>query len=87
MDKYDFINVSKRMVKEYYNRYVAKTDEEQIRLRNVHIVGLSDINGDYKIILSTPNFDGTIYKVTYDKIKDEIKSYIEKMSTGFRKIK
>lgn len=87
MDKYDFISVSKRMVKEYYNRYVAKTDEEQIRLRNVHVVGLSDINGDYKIILSTPNFDGTIYKVTYDKIKDEIKSHIEKMSTGFRKIK
>ena len=87
MDKYDFISVSKRMVKEYYNRYVAGTDDEQIRLRGITVIGFSNTDGNYKIILSTPKSDGVIYKVTYNRDKDEIKSYIENINNGFRKSK
>ena len=75
MKKGEFINVSKRMVKEYFNIYVAGKDGvEKITLRDICVVGFTHIDGNYKILLSTPISDGIYYKVTYDKELDELSS-------------
>lgn len=75
MKKGEFINVSKRMVKEYFNIYVAGKDGiETITLRDICVVGFSHIDGNYKILLSTPISDGVYYKVTYNKDSDELYS-------------
>lgn len=75
MNKQDFINVSKRMVKEYFNKYVAEKEGiKELSLSDIYVVGFNSVEGNYKILLSTPVSDGVYYKVTYNKEKDELKS-------------
>ena len=87
MKKGEFINVSKRMVKEYFNKYVAGKDGiEKISLSDVCVVGFSHIDGNYKILLSTPISDGLYYRVTYDKNTDELSSsFVETSSKSYFK--
>lgn len=78
MKKGDFISVSKRMVKEHYNRYVIKENEEKIKTGDVHVVNFRDDNGDYRIVMTTAYADNIYYEVTYDSEYDEIDSMILK---------
>lgn len=79
MKKGEFINVSKRMVKEYFNKYVVGKDGiEKISCCDICVVGFSHVDGNYKILLSTPITDDVYYKVIYDKESDELKSTLVK---------
>lgn len=78
MKKGDFISVSKRMVKEHYNRYVIKEGESKLKINEVHVVNFRDDNGDYRIVLTTAYVDGMYYEVTYDSEYGEIDSMILK---------
>lgn len=79
MKKGDFISVSKRMVKEHYNRYVAdEKGVEKLTIGDVHVVKFSDDDGVYEIVLTTSYYDGMYYGVTYDVEKDELESRILK---------
>lgn len=77
MKKGDFISVSKRMVKEHYNRYVAGVNgKEKLKTGDICVVKFRDILGDYLIVLTPDNSDDMYYEVTYDRENDEIESMI-----------
>lgn len=80
MTKEKFISVSKRMVTEYYNRYVTKNNPngEKASMNNISVIGFYNKSGNYRLLLSTPTSDGLYYEVTYDKNTDEINSYAYK---------
>lgn len=79
MKKGEFISVSKRMVKEHYNRYVAdEKGVEKLNTGDVHVVRFSDNDGVYDIVLTTTYCDGMYYGVTYDVEEDELESRIIK---------
>ena len=79
MKKGEFISVSKRMVKEHYNRYVAdEKGVEKLKTGDVHVVRFKDDDGMYEIVLTTSYYDGMYYEVTYDVEKDELESRILK---------
>lgn len=76
MKKGEFINISKRMVKEYFNRYVDK--ENTIKRRHVLIHECTEYNNTYSVILKILGRDKTFYGVTYHKDTNEFDSYIYK---------
>ena len=79
MKKGEFITISKRMVKEYFNRYENKTsDIQRITTRDVQVFGFNEDDDKYSILLTTPASDQNFYGVTYSKSTDELHSYIYK---------
>ena len=85
MKKGEFISISKRMVKEYINYHVVKGGD-YITLKEISIIGFSNIDGNLKCILYTHETPDDVYKVTYDKEKDEINSELIKKN-GFRTLR
>lgn len=76
MKKGELIDVSKRMVREYYNRYVEEKEGlGKISLNDVEVIGFHEDSNNYRVLLSTPTTDGLYYEVVYDHEKDELKSY------------
>lgn len=75
MKKGDFIYTSKRMVKEYINRYMEGV--EHISSKDVEVIGFNDEPGSFRILLSTPTSE-EFYGVSYDKENDKLNSYIYK---------
>lgn len=76
MKKGEFIYTSKRMLKEYINRYVNKENGKRITVHDVLVIGFHDESDMYRILLSVPTSEDLFYGVTYDKSKDELYSYI-----------
>ena len=76
MKKGEFINIAKRMVKEYFNRYVDK--ENIIKKIDVKVNKFVEEENVYRIILDTPGRDDTFYGVTYHKDTGEFNSFIYK---------
>lgn len=86
MKKEEFIDVSERMVKEYFNRYVVPTNNfQKITVEDVEILAFEEKPDSYKTILTVPNTDDTVYGVTYDKTANKVHSYIYN-NDGFRKL-
>lgn len=85
MKKGEFISVARRMVKEYINYHVVKGGK-YIKLNQIDVIGVNDIEGDLKCILYTRETPEDIYKVTYNKEEDKINSEIIKRD-GFRKFR
>ena len=83
MNKEEFVNVSKRMVKEYFNRYIAEDEDEEIRERDIQIIMLGDTPEHYKATLTTPDLENLYYGVTYDKKTKKLHSFIYEKE-GFR---
>lgn len=83
MNKEEFVNVSKRMVKEYFNRYIIDDEDEEIREQDVQIISLGDTDEYYKITLTTPDLENLYYGVTYDKATKKLHSFIYEKD-GFR---
>lgn len=71
------ISLSKRMVKEHFNRHVVRTDDvKKITVKDVNVMNFEDKPDSYKLILSVLDVDKLYYGITYDKNKDEVHSYI-----------
>lgn len=85
MKKGEFISLARRMVKEYINYHVM-IGGNYITLDEISIVGFGNIDGNLKCILYTHETPEDIYKVTYNKEKDEINSELIKRD-GFRKFR
>lgn len=83
MNKEEFLNVSKRMVKEYFNRYIVDDEDDEIRDEDVQVVIFDDTSDSYKATLTTPDLDNLYYGVTYDKNKKQLYSFIYEKD-GFR---
>ena len=82
MKKEEFLNMCKRMVVEYYNRYVHMVDNPTITTNNVNLLELEDSKDDIQEALLMVDIDPWLqYKVIYDsnaknkKDQKEIISY------------
>lgn len=85
MKKGEFISLAKRMVKEYINYHVVKGGK-YITLKDITIIGFSNIDSILKCILYAYETPEDIYKVTYNKERGEINSELIKKD-GFRRSK
>ena len=72
MENQKFEKLAKRVVKDYANAHVDKTDGVQVTEENVFIVWLSKVLQNNKALLSTTLPDGMYYEVTYNGDKDEL---------------
>ena len=77
MKREKFIQTSKNMVKEYFNRYIAIGDIiKTIRKEDIVVFKFYESPENYRVLLVTPETFGFYYGVTYDKSTDKINSYI-----------
>lgn len=67
MSKNDMmINKAKRVVMEYFNARVEKTDKTQITMDDVFVVWFCKTLQNWKAMVSTTVSDGMYYEVTYN---------------------
>lgn len=66
MDVNAITNKAKKIVVEYFNLNVDKTDKKQITEDQVFIVWFSKTLQNWKALLSTTNSDGMYYELTYN---------------------
>ena len=67
MSKNDMmINKAKRVVMEYFNSRVEKTDKTQITMDDVFVVWFCKTLQNWKAMVSTTVSDGMYYEVTYN---------------------
>ena len=85
MKKAEFISVSRRMTKEYINQHVLKGDG-YVSLKGVSIIGFGETVEHLKCIMYSQETPEVVYKVVYNKEKDEINSEIIKKN-GFRTLR
>lgn len=62
---------AKRIVVEYYNAIVEKTDNVQLTEEEVYIVWFSKTLQNWKALVSTTVSDGMYYEVSYNGDKKE----------------
>ena len=67
-----FEKLAKKLVTDYTNEHVDKTDGVKIEEENVFIVWICKTLQNNKALLSTTLPDGMYYEVTYNGDKDEI---------------
>lgn len=60
------INKAKRVVMEYFNARVEKTDKTQITMDDVFVVWFCKTLQNWKAMVSTTVSDGMYYEVTYN---------------------
>ena len=68
----EMLNLCKKVVVDYYNNNVEKTDNFKIDLENVFIVWFSKTLQNFKALVSTTVRDGMYYEVTYNGDKKEL---------------
>lgn len=66
---------AKRLVVEYFNSRVDKTDDVMLKEKDVYIVWFSKTLQNWKALISTTISDGMYYEVTYNGDKKE--TYID----------
>lgn len=66
-----FMDKAKRLVVDYYNNRVDKTDGFKLTEDDVYIVWFSKTLQNWKALLSTTVSDGMYYEVTYNGDKKE----------------
>lgn len=66
-----FMDKAKRLVVDYYNNRVDKTDGFKLTEGDVYIVWFSKTLQNWKALLSTTVSDGMYYEVTYNGDKKE----------------
>ena len=62
---------AKKIVMEYFNSHVDKTDNKQITLDDVYIVWFSKTLQNWKALVSTSVSDGMYYEITHNGDKNE----------------
>lgn len=65
MKKEEFIDISKRMVVEYFNRYVCKGDIPEITADKVELIDYTTVQDKQRVLLST-GYSDLDYEVVYD---------------------
>ena len=67
----DYQKIAKKIVLDYANEHIDKTDNVQITLDNVFIVWFCKTLQNWKALVSTTLPDGMYYEVTYNGDKKE----------------
>ena len=62
---------ARKIVMNYFNSHVDKTNNKQITLDDVYVVWLTKVLQSNKALLSTTLFDGMYYEITYNGDKNE----------------
>ena len=71
MDNEAMLKKAKRLVVNYYNSRVERTDDFEISEENVFIVWFCKTLQNWKALVSTTVSDGMYYEVTYNGDKQE----------------
>ncbi len=67
-----FIEISKKIVADYANEHIDKTDNKSITVDDIYVVWLCKTLQNCKALLSTMLPDGMYYEVTYNGDKNEL---------------
>lgn len=62
---------ARKIVMNYFNSHVDKTDDKQITLDDVYVVWFSKTLQNWKALVSTSVSDGMYYEITYNGDKNE----------------
>lgn len=62
---------ARKIVMDYFNSHVDKTDNKQITMNDVYVVWFSKTLQNWKALVSTTVSDGMYYEITYNGDKDE----------------
>ena len=68
----DYQKIARKVVLDYANEHIDKTDNVQITLDNVFIVWFCKTLQNWKALVSTTLPDGMYYEVTYNGDKKEV---------------
>lgn len=71
MGSKEFLQLSKRIVVDYFNSHVDKTDGKQITEDDVFVVWSCKTLQNNKVLLSTTVSDGMYYEITHNGDKQE----------------
>ena len=71
----DFISLCKKVVVDYENEHLDKSDDKQITGDDVYVVWICKILQNNKALVSTTLFNGMYYEITYNGDKNE--TYID----------
>ena len=71
MGSKEFLQISKRIVVDYFNSHVDKTDGKQITEDDVFVVWSCKTLQNNKALLSTTVSDGMYYEITHNGDKQE----------------
>ena len=72
MNEKDFVALCKKIVAQYANEHLDKTDGKQITEDDVFIVWMCKTLQNSKALASTTLFDGMYYELTFNGDKDEL---------------
>lgn len=72
MDNQNFIEKCKRLVADYTNEHMDKTDGVAITVDNVYVVWSTKVLQNNKALLSTTVPDGMYYELTYNGDKGQL---------------
>lgn len=67
----DYQKIARKIVLDYVNEHIDKTDNVQITLNNVFVVWFCKTLQNWKALVSTTLPDGMYYEVTYNGNKKE----------------
>lgn len=67
----NYLEKSKELVREYFNKKVEKTDNTKIETKDIYIVWSCKTLQNFKALLSTNVLDGMYYELTFNGDKKE----------------
>ena len=71
MTSTSMMDSARKIVMDYFNGHVDKTDKKQITMNDVYVVWFSKTLQNWKALVSTTVSDGMYYEITYNGDKDE----------------
>lgn len=72
MNNDEFLKLCKKIVKDYVNEHLDKSDNVQVSEDNVFVVWSCKTLQNNKALLSTTLYDGMYYELTYNGDKKEV---------------
>ncbi len=72
MTNNNFMEYAKRLVADYTNQHMGKTNMQEIKPEDVYIVWMCKTLQNCKALLSTPLPNGMYYEATYNGNKQEL---------------
>ena len=75
MEEDRFLSVCKKIVADYTNKHIDKTDNVQITIDDVYVVWACEVLQNNKALLSTILPDGMYYEITYNG--DKCETYVD----------
>ena len=72
MDSKVFIELAKKIIRDYTNEHLDKSDNISITEEDVFVVWYNKSLQNHKALLSTKLYDGMYYELTYNGDKEEL---------------